>query len=89
MFDINGKQVDLAKALPVTIGDLRELKKTGIEINNAEVMRDPDNLAAFLLHMTRKVDESVTEEDINSISIDRLTEMVNVLVPEDQIDRPT
>ncbi|MGQ0569822.1 MAG: hypothetical protein ACT4P5_09870 [Armatimonadota bacterium] len=65
---LNGRTIDLSKALPLVIRDWTTLeKKYGIA---------PDTLARFssiahvVYYVLRKADDSVTQEEVNDLKID-------------------
>ena len=86
---LNGKEVDLDKALPITMGDLRQLKKLGINYPSTFDARDPDHVILFLNHFCKKVAPEVTEGDVESMSLEEaLTAMHSLMKTKEVIDRP-
>ena len=76
MIKVNGKDVDLGKALPLTIGDIKQLKKTGVDVTRikpGETM-DIDQVLALVEHVIRKADATITQEDIDSTPINELVQ---------------
>ena len=89
------KRIDLDKAFPMTIGDMRALKKLGVIDPKGDMdTGDPDKLAAMILHLARKVDKEVTEDDIDRISVGDVKKMGDFMALKMEesgleVDRPT
>jgi hypothetical protein len=87
---VDGKEVDLEKALPITIGDLRKLKKLGVSYPNTFDARDPDQAAAFILYFCQKVVPEITSEEVDLMDISDSLDVMNFIVrTKEGIDRPT
>jgi len=90
---VKGKEIDLEKALPIVVGDLRKLKKLGVHYPDNFDPRDIDQVVVFLFYFLKKVDSSVTEEEVDSLLLDEVQAPVLFLVSggkkgEDNLDRP-
>lgn len=72
-FKVNGKDVDLAKALPLTIGDLKVLKKNGCDLIRKGTALELEDLSTLFLHICRKSDPEITEQDIDTVPLTMLT----------------
>ncbi len=80
---------DLSGALPLTLGDLRRLKKEqGVTLENLASM-DVDVVAKVMLHVFRKVDAAVTEDQIDSLPVTRLSDIARFIQSATIPDRPT
>lgn len=70
---VAGKEVDLSKAAPLTLGDMRELHRRGVTQKKlAELANDMDWETGFQLFyvLSHKVDPSITEKDVEGIALD-------------------
>ena len=89
------KRIDLEKAFPMTIGDMRALKKLGVIDRSGDMdTGDPDKLAAMILHLARKVDAEVNEADVDKIEIadvKKMGDFIEAKMKEAglEVDRPT
>lgn len=73
------KEVDLALAIPVTLGDIRVLKKDhGVKMTQLSEM-DADIVAMVVLVLAQKVDKTITEEDINKLPLTKIAEVAMFL----------
>lgn len=89
------KEYDLAKSLPITLGDLRRFKKEyGMDLATLSAM-DLDNVAKVLHLLLRKIDPDISEETIDLFPLPQLgavakflTEATGEAVVEPD-DRPT
>jgi hypothetical protein len=68
MAKVNGKEVDLKRAIPLTIGDLKALQQDGVDllsVRAGDVL--PNNQVLKLVeYVIRKADPAVTQEDIDA-----------------------
>ena len=83
---VGGREIDLEKALPIVVGDLRKLKKLGVNYPSAFDPRDPDHQALFLYHFCQKVDPAVTEAEIDLLSLEEVINAVYSLVHKKEGD---
>lgn len=67
---VNGKQVDLAKALPLLTRDLRALSRRGISVDRTLEERDVEGLFQMAVYVLQKAEPSVTEEDVDALTTD-------------------
>lgn len=82
MFELRtGKTIDLARALPMELGDWRALKKDhAITVDMlADLFSDPDKAATFLLFVLRKADSGATEADVNSLSTKQISKIIEAI----------
>src|SRR3990167_9636526 len=87
---VGGKEVDLAKALPITLGDLRRLKEKGVNYPSDFDPRNPDHVVIFVLHFCQKVVPESETDVVEALSINDSIEAVNYLVTaKEALDRPT
>ena len=75
MFKIGDKDVDLSKAMPLTIGDMKALKKVGLDLASMRpgTDLDGDQVLAMIEHVVRKANPAVTIEDLDATPITFLT----------------
>lgn len=82
------KEYDLAAALPLTIGDLRKMKKEqNVDLKDLGSM-EVDTVAKVLLHIFRKVDATVTMEQVDQLSVSNLQDIAKLLNSATVPDRP-
>ena len=79
---IGGKDVDLSRAFPVTLGDLRALTRDGVLNKKGELDAGPEEIAKMILHFTHKVNAAVTEDDINNLDMKSLTAVAEAIKTE-------
>ena len=80
---------DLTQALPLTLGDLRRLKKEqGVEIKDLAAM-DVGVVVKLMLHIFHKLDPAVTEEQVDNLPITVLADVAAFLSAATVPDRPT
>lgn len=77
---INGKDADLSKSLPLTIGAMKKLKREfGIDMAN---MRDGnldiEEMANVLFYVASKANPEISIEDIDDISTNALADIMSV-----------
>jgi hypothetical protein len=88
---INDKEVDLSKAIPLTLKDWREVRKRF----NYDVMveRAPtlDHMIGLATYCIQKANPKVTEEEVLELSIPDLNEISQKASQsgEESVDRPT
>jgi len=69
---INGKDVNLAVALPLTLGDWKKLELDGV---NGDALKGSPSfsvISKMILHVAHKADPTITEDDIDTIDINEL-----------------
>ena len=76
----NNRKVDLAKAFPLKIGDLKKLEKADVLVlsDNGETKFNTSfaNISAILHVLCSRVDSSVTEEDCDDIDAETATDAI-------------
>lgn len=83
------KEYDLSSALPLTLGDLKKLKRDhNVSLLDLRSL-DPVTIVAVLLVIAQKVDSAITEEMIDKIPMNRLTDIAKFLGGSSEPDRPT
>lgn len=90
--EINGKKVDLSKALPLKVKDWRRLKtEYGIEVttlNNPEF----DHIVNYVAFVLNKANNKITVDDVDELADNELTELFGYIgdtLKENKLDRPT
>ncbi len=86
---LGDKTYDLEKSLPVTLGDIRRLKKDhGVVLADLASM-DLDIVAKVLLMLCQKVDPAITEALIDGVPLMLMGEVMVFLSQAVVPDRPT
>lgn len=89
-FDLNGKSIDLKKAIPLTIGDIRALKKSGLDIlkiGTTDAM-GVDQIVTLLLYVFKKSNPEVTVEDVDTLSLPAMNRISTVLTKQSEDELP-
>lgn len=91
---INGKTVDLSRCVPLTLGDFRRLKKDHQVEQKDLGLGDIEVTARFMLYMLKKADASITEADVDALTMDDMTKVMTSLASgttstDRAVDRPT
>lgn len=76
---LNGRTIDLRKALPLLVKDLRALYRRGVSLDKALNDRDQEALFQVMLYVLRKADATITEEEIESLSAPQYAELWNMI----------
>jgi hypothetical protein len=91
VFSISGKEIDLAKSLPLTIGDMKKLKKEQ-GINLAKMSDggiDIDDMSGLLYYICNKANKEVTVDDIDGIPSSWLARVMEIFQTlQQQVDPP-
>lgn len=67
------KSVDMAKSWPWTLRDMKAFKAAGITNEKGDIETDDlESLEKMLRHLCKKVDETVTDEEVELIDIVQL-----------------
>lgn len=83
------KEYDLEKSLPVTLGDIRRLKREhNVKISDLASM-DADVVAKVLLMLCQKVDPEITEALIDGVPLSEIDQVARFLSRATVPDRPT
>lgn len=61
---VGGKQVDLTRALPITLGDLVVMEAKGFRQDTKEPLKA---LVAFVVYAVQKANPAVTEEEVRAL----------------------
>lgn len=83
------KEYDLGLALPLTLGDLRRLKKEhNTTLSDLQTM-DVEVIIKVLLLIFRKLDPEVTEDLVDTVPVHQLSAIATFLSEAAIPDRPT
>jgi hypothetical protein len=99
ILNLDNRDIDLSKAFPLTLGDLRKLGKAGLIGKSGEIdTNGPDAIVLLLFHIANKAlpkdSEPITEEHIEEIELSALAEITEYFThmasgKEEEVDRPT
>lgn len=94
IFTVNGKKVDLDKALPLKIGDWRKIKgAVGLDLmklGGRTVDLDLDTIVNLLRWVMAKAESSITIEDVDTLSLAEMTKLNQRIFSDGgPVDRPT
>lgn len=65
---LNGRQVDLDKALPIVMRDVRALARRGVDLERVSSGKDPiEGPFAIALYLLQKADPSVSEAELEAL----------------------
>lgn len=89
--ELNGRKIDLSKALPLKIKDWKQLEKVGIPIS-ALAEGKVSHMAAIIFHVLHKADSNVTQEEIDELQLEgavvqKITSLING--SQETISRPS
>lgn len=74
---INGKEVDLEKAFPIKVRDLRYLGQQNLVDANGNIeLTDLNKLLDFGLYLAQKANPDVTPDDYDDMNADELNRML-------------
>lgn len=74
--EIGDRVVSLNDAFPLTLGDWRNLEKKKLLDAKANVAAlGADGIAKLLLHLVQKVDDKVTSNDLDKISLRKVNQL--------------
>jgi hypothetical protein len=90
---LNGRHLELAGVLPLTLGDWQALKKLGVTpeiLRRQEQDMDADILSAYVVYVLRKADRKVTPEEVGALTMGQLGQLLKVVgeLSKDDGDRP-
>lgn len=84
---INNKSVDIDLALPLTMGDFRNLQRNGVDVTNIKPS-DFDTQCKYVFFILTKANKEITMEDIDTIEpmafaslVTRINKNINKEVP--------
>jgi hypothetical protein len=91
---LNGHDVDLQKALPLTLGDLEEIQKLGLIDDGGEMnVAGPSNLIDLLHYLAHKADDKVERDSVRDIPINHMKQLGDwaqkALAEDEKADRPS
>ncbi len=73
---LNGKEIDVSKALPLQLRDLRRLKKEfSIEFGSSGFGDDIEKQAGFYLVVLQKANPDITAEDVDALTINQMGDL--------------
>jgi hypothetical protein len=86
-----GKTVDVSKAVPLTIGDFRRLKKDhGVDQKDL-LVGDIETTCKMMFFILHKADANITESDSELLTFKQVSE-INIYLSDtvkEEVDRPT
>lgn len=94
---VNGKPIDISKAMPIKVGDLRKLQQHGVDLTAIQrqatsgEIPDMESTSKLVLHFCSKCNPDVTEDDVDELTVDELGEVVSALFSSEEPEpsRPT
>lgn len=92
MFEVKygEKAVDIDKALPLTVGDMRRLKREFNVSQKELTLGEAETVFAVLMVLGQKADASITEADVDGIAFSAVPDIILRLGERARdIDRPT
>lgn len=81
---LNGKKIDLAKALPLTVADWRELKRQGVVLTDLR-NDDPDIRSVFCAYVVKKAGGDPA--DIEIMTMGELDKLCACAIRAEKVDR--
>lgn len=78
IFDINGHLVDLRKCIPLKMGVLRDLQLAGVDATDIKA-KDFQGQCTYLLTLVKRLDKTITIEDIDEMGTDAFTNAVQCI----------
>lgn len=88
--ELNGRKIDLNKALPLKLGDWKRLEKQGVTPASLSEGKISDSVA-IIFYVLHKADETVTEEEVEDLTMTDpvVLKTVGLLqASEENVDRP-
>ena len=73
-FEINGKKVDLLKALPMTLKDWRVLKERGV---SGDKLAEMEGIETYARYLITKANPEISDDDIDLLTQTELTQILN------------
>ena len=71
---LGGVEVDLAKALPLTLGDMRQLEKLGLVTAKGDLqVAGMDGIAKILHLLVQKVNKDILLESLDTLAVSKVT----------------
>lgn len=78
--EIGGKTYDLAKAAPLTLGNLEDMEAAGLIHDGKVAMSGPKQVIDFLHVVVLNIDADITREQVRAVSSDKLVSAVQVVM---------
>lgn len=90
VFKISGKEVDLGKSLPLTIGDMRKLKKDyAVDLSKLDGGVGVEDISSLLYYLCHKSNAEITLDDIDNIPSSWLQKIMEIFQAlQQQVDPP-
>lgn len=91
IYEINGKKVDLTKALPLKLGDYEDLEGKGVAQKDLHSLSFR-NMRVLVQHILQKANPEVTTEDVRGMTLEQMVEMqkrINALNESEKPNLPT
>ena len=78
------REIDLNKALPLTIGDLEDLEANSVDVNKLNA----GNLIHLIWHLAKKIEPLVTRDEVRKLPVKLMNELAKS-VQDASIPDPT
>lgn len=86
---VDGRIISLDQAFPLTLGDWRALEKKKLLDSKANVADlGADGIAKLLLHLFEKVDDKVVSDDLDKLSLKKVTRLFLFVRQKMEEDEP-
>lgn len=70
---INGKTVDLSRAVPLTLGDWDKLQKQKVLKENGEVeIKGAQTIIKLVTYIAQKADKNIDEKDVREVPLNKV-----------------
>jgi len=77
---MNGRKIDLSKAMPITVGDWKALGTKGITPERlANAAADVAGTTSYCVYVLQKVDPAVTEADLDVLTFTQLISLLETI----------
>ncbi len=87
--EVGDRTVSLSEAFPLTLGDWKKLEKKKLLDSKANVASlGADGIAKLLLHLVQKVDDKVTEADLDKLSLKKVNRLFLFIRKKMEEDEP-
>jgi len=74
MIEVNGKQVDVRKVLPLTLGDYEDLEDGGVP-QSAMANMSVKQVRIMVEHIMHKANAAITTEDVRGLTLSQMAEV--------------
>lgn len=75
--NIKGKVIDVTGVYPLKVRDWRELAKHGVTPEDLQGLKNVSAMATLIWYAANKVDQSITKEMLDDLTLDELLRAVN------------